>query len=77
MILAMDKSNLAALRAIAPTRCKHKIELLLEYGDKYHGREVPDPYGGDAKAFDLALDMIEDGCLGLAHLVRQLAPKSD
>lgn len=76
LILAMDKSNLVALRTIAPTRCKHKIELLLEYGDKYQGQEVPDPYGGDENAFERALDMIEDGCKGLAELVKQFAPKS-
>ncbi len=72
MILAMDKSNIAALRAIAPTRCKQKIELLLEYGDEFHGEEVPDPYGGEVEDFEHALDMIEDGCRGLVKLlVRQ------
>jgi protein-tyrosine phosphatase len=76
MILAMDKSNLVALRTIAPTRCKHKIELLLDYSDKYPGQEVPDPYGGDEKDFERALDMIEDGCKGLAELVKQFAPKT-
>lgn len=69
LILAMDKSNIASLRTIAPTRSKQKIELLLEYGDKYHGREVPDPFGGEEKEFALALDMIEDGCHGLAKLL--------
>ena len=69
MILAMDKANLAHLRTIAPTRCKQKIELLLEYGDKYHGREIPDPYGKKPKDFDIALDMIEDGCRGLVELL--------
>ena len=68
-ILAMDRSNLMHLQRIAPTRAKPKIELLLEYGDKYHGLEVPDPYGGEAKDFELALDMIEDGCDGLATLL--------
>jgi protein-tyrosine phosphatase len=68
-ILAMDQANLAALRAIAPTRSKHRIELLLDYGDRFHGLEVPDPYGGEAKDFELALDMIEDGCGGLARLL--------
>ena len=71
MILAMDKSNLAHLRTIAPTRTKQKIELLLEYGDKYHGQEIPDPYGGTQKQFELALDMIEDGCEGLLELVKR------
>jgi protein-tyrosine phosphatase len=68
-ILAMDGANLAALRTIAPTRAKPKIELLLEYGDRFHGLEVPDPYGKDEKAYERALDMIEDGCRGLATLL--------
>lgn len=68
-ILAMDRGNLKHLQRIAPTRAKPKIELLLEYADKYHGLEVPDPYGGEAKDFELALDMIEDGCRGVATLL--------
>lgn len=70
-ILAMDKSNIATLTTFAPTRCKQKIELLLEYGDKFHGMEVPDPYGGDIKQFERALDMIEDGCKGLVELLKR------
>ena len=69
MILAMDRANVAHLKTIAPTRCKAKIELLLEYGDKYHGQEVPDPYRKKAKDYDLALDMIEDGCAGLVEVL--------
>jgi protein-tyrosine phosphatase len=69
LVLGMDKANLASLRQVAPTRCKHKIELFLEYGEKFHGEEVPDPYGGQDKHFDLVLDMIEDGCRGLTGLL--------
>lgn len=69
MILAMDRFNIANLRAITPTRCKQKIELLLEYGELFHGEDVPDPYGGPPKDYDKALDMIEDGCRGLAELL--------
>jgi protein-tyrosine phosphatase len=72
-IIAMDRANLSNLRTIAPTRTKQKIELLLEYGDKYHGKEVPDPYGGKPKDYELALDMIEDGCRGLVELIVQAA----
>ena len=71
MILAMDRGNIVHLRTIAPTRCKSKIELLLEYGDKFQGKDIPDPYGGEAKAFETALDMIEDGCRGLVGLLRR------
>lgn len=72
-ILAMDRANLAALRAIAPTRCKRDIELLLDYGDRFHGEEVPDPYGGGRAGFEHALDMIEDGCRGLLQLLVRTA----
>jgi protein-tyrosine phosphatase len=72
LILAMDRMNIAAMRAIAPTRAKQKIELLMDYGDKYRGRDIPDPYGGQAKDFDLTLDMIEDGCQGLADLIARV-----
>ena len=72
MILAMDRANIAHLRTVAPTRCKPKIELLLEYGDKYHGKDVPDPYGGDDKGYEKALDMIEDGCEGLVHMLGRM-----
>ena len=69
----MDRGNIGSLRTIAPTRCKQKIELLLEYGDKYHGKDIPDPYGREVKDFELALDMIEDGCSGLAQLLARTA----
>lgn len=69
LILAMDRANLASLKTIAPTRAKQKIELLLEYGDRFHGKEVPDPYGGQPKDFERALDMIEDGCKGVVELI--------
>ena len=71
MILAMDGGNLANLRTIAPTRSKQKIELLLEYGDEFHGQEIPDPYNGTEKDFERALAMIEDGCAGLLELLKR------
>lgn len=73
MVLAMDKANIAHLMSAAPTRCKQKIELLMDYGDEYHGKEIPDPYGKEVKDFELALDMIEDGCRGLVELLMKTA----
>jgi protein-tyrosine phosphatase len=72
-ILGMDKSNITNLKTIAPTRSKPKIELLLEYGDKYQGKEIPDPFRKTHKDFELALDMIEDGCKGLVELLKTTA----
>ena len=69
LILGMDRSNIASLKTMAPTHTKNKIELLLDYADEFNGEDVPDPYGGQAKDFELALDMIEDGCRGLVRLL--------
>lgn len=33
------------------------------------GGEVGDPYYGDAQAFELALDLIEDACEGLLEFL--------
>jgi protein-tyrosine phosphatase len=73
LILAMDRSNIESLKSVCPTRCKQKIELLLDYGDLYGGLDVPDPYGGQLKDFERTLDMIEDGCRGLADLLVRVA----
>jgi protein-tyrosine phosphatase len=69
LILAMDRPSYEHLAAIAPTRCKPKIEMFLEYGNAFRGGEVPDPYGGGDKDYEAALDRIEDGCNGLAALL--------
>jgi protein-tyrosine phosphatase len=72
MILCMDRGNFTHLKKLAPTRCQQRIELLLEYGNKFHGKDVPDPYGGDTKAFEKALDMIEDGVEGLVEVITRM-----
>lgn len=66
-ILAMDRGNLDQLTSICPTHSKSKIELLLDYGGTHQGEDVPDPFGGQAEGFERALDLIEEGCRGLAE----------
>jgi protein-tyrosine phosphatase len=72
-LLAMDELNVRHLRAMSPTRLKHKIELLMDYGGGKDDTEVPDPYQGEDRDFERALDLIEKGCEGLQeYLVDQL-----
>jgi protein-tyrosine phosphatase len=73
LILGMDDSNVASLTAMCPTRAKNKIELLMDYGTRFQNRDVPDPFGGEVKDFEHALDLIEDGCQGLADLLVRVA----
>ena len=64
-ILVADQLNMKFLHAMCPTRLQHKLEYLLDYGSDDAKFEIPDPYTGDPKDFETALDLIKDGCEGL------------
>jgi protein-tyrosine phosphatase len=69
-LLAMDKQNIAWLKKQIPNEYAHKLQLFLNFSEKYKGRDMPDPYYGNAQGFDTVLDMIEDGVDGLIeHLL--------
>jgi protein-tyrosine phosphatase len=57
-IFAMDASNLAALRRLAPAEHAHKISLFREFDPDGIGEDVPDPYYGGAEDFDEVLDIV-------------------
>jgi protein-tyrosine phosphatase len=63
-IAAMDRLNIDALQAVAPSTQVHKIRLLLEYAE---GREneIADPYGRQLTAYRQAFDFIQAGVEGL------------
>lgn len=65
LILAMDASNLAAMRQVCPPEQAHKLNLFLEFGApaaKTAGTsDVPDPYYGNAAGFEHVLDLCELG----------------
>ncbi len=68
LILGMDRDHVAALRArqggSATGDAKSQIRLFLDFlppGDPQFGRDVPDPYYGDRRDYELSLDLIERG----------------
>lgn len=47
-----------------------KVLRMKDYFTEHRGRtSVPDPYYGGAEGFELALDLIEDGCEGLLNRI--------
>ena len=64
-ILAMDNENLRSLQAIAPPESRAQLQLFLDFSSQKKFTEVPDPYYGGARGFDLVLDLIEDASQGL------------
>jgi protein-tyrosine phosphatase len=64
LIVAMDREHLRELRRRAPHGTEHKLRMLTDV-------EVPDPYYGDAEAFDEVLDIVDAGCRRLLDELRQ------
>lgn len=70
-ILAMDQENYSQLAAICTTGNWGKLKLFMEYASGFAGKEVPDPYYGGQRAFELVLDMVESASRGLLKEVRE------
>ena len=69
LIVAMDKSNLADLNAMAPAGSKAQIKLFLDYAP-VGKTEVPDPYYGGDDGFEEVLDLVEAASDGLIKALK-------
>jgi len=73
LILAMDRSNLEALRRSAPQSARERIRLFLEFVPEAEATEIPDPYYGGPNGFEHVLDLVELASRALLQHVRQLS----
>lgn len=73
LILAMDRENLRDLQAMRPAGSSAALKLLLDFVPGSAMREVPDPYYGDADAFEKVLDLTEAGARGLLASLEESA----
>jgi protein-tyrosine phosphatase len=65
LLLVMDGSNYAELKARAPHQAHDKIRPFLDYAPHAGTKDVPDPFFGGAAGFEEALDLIEAAARGL------------
>jgi protein-tyrosine phosphatase len=73
LILAMDRSNLKDLRAVAPDEDgRAKVRLLREFDPDPDPAdlEVPDPYYGGEDGFGAVFEMVLAACEGLLAQIR-------
>jgi len=70
-VLAMDSENLRNLRAMPRSAGRAEVGLLLEYAHSSALKSVPDPYNGGPDGFAQVLDLVEQGVLGLLHVLCQ------
>ncbi|MFC7367624.1 MULTISPECIES: low molecular weight protein-tyrosine-phosphatase [Vreelandella] len=70
-VLAMDRDNLHAMRALQPAESQAHVGLFLAFAGMPE-TDVPDPYYGGEEGFEQVLDMIEAASAGLiAELNRE------
>lgn len=73
-VIAMDESNREDLLAICPEGYENRVHLFLDYA-KSEIREVPDPYYGQGRGFEIVLNLVEDASEGLLkHLRSNIIP---
>lgn len=63
--LAMDRTHLAAMQWMAPRDRQDRPTLLMKFAPELGVEEVADPYGGPARGYEEALNLIEAACKGL------------
>ncbi|HVC01523.1 MAG TPA: low molecular weight protein-tyrosine-phosphatase [Steroidobacteraceae bacterium] len=57
-LLAMDAANLRDLQALRPAGATAQLRLIMHYAPQLGRLDVPDPYYGDAQAFETVLDLV-------------------
>jgi len=60
LILAMDKGHMVWLQRECPPALRHKLALFLSYSQRWQDEDLPDPYYGETRDFELVLDMCEE-----------------
>ena len=63
-VIAMDESNRSDLLAICPAEHVDRIHLFLDFST-CEATEVPDPYYGQGRGFEIVLNLVEDASDGL------------
>lgn len=69
LLLAMDRDNFALLRRGARPEHHHKLGMFMHYARRFETEEMPDPYYGGERGFELVLDMAEDASQGLLDIL--------
>lgn len=69
-VIAMDGSNKRDLLSICPAGFEDRVRLFLDFSD-CNETEVPDPYYGQGRGFEIVLNLVEDAAEGLLNHVRE------
>lgn len=68
-VIAMDESNKDDLLSICPSGYEDRIKLFLDFAEGDES-EVPDPYYGQGRGFEIVLNLVEKASAGLLKHIR-------
>ncbi len=68
-IVALDRKNLAVLKAMRPADATAELSLLLDHVDGREGQAVADPYYGEEDGFDVTWADVTAGARALARRI--------
>jgi len=69
-VIAMDESNKDDLLSICPAGYEDRVRLFLDFSTCDES-EVPDPYYGQGRGFEIVLNLVEDAASGLLKHIRE------
>ena len=64
-LLVMDHTNLRAVLAKAPENARDRVAMFLPFVGISKPVELPDPYYGTSRDFEVALELARDGIMAL------------
>lgn len=70
-VLGMDDDNLDIIRSMQTEAFQGHSGLLLEFSANSDYREIPDPYYGGTKGFELVFELVEEAAIGLLTHIKQ------
>lgn len=69
-VIAMDESNQSDLLSVCPAGYEDRVHLFLNFADN-NETEVPDPYYGQGRGFEIVLNLVEEASEGLLRHIRE------
>jgi len=69
-VIAMDESNKYDLLSLCPSGYEDRVHLFLDFSESDES-EVPDPYYGQGRGFEIVLNLVEDASDGLLKHIRK------
>jgi low molecular weight protein-tyrosine phosphatase len=69
-VIAMDVSNKDDLLSICPSGYEDRVHLFLDFAE-CETSEVPDPYYGQGRGFEIVLNLVEEAADGLLKHIRR------